>query len=137
MTTEQLKSLGLEKEIHFAFSKSGGKGGQHVNKTESKAELYFNIQLSNILPQTAKDTLLKKLGNRINSEGFLVLTDDTSRSQHSNRDNVLKKFFALLATALKPVKKRKKTAVPASVKAKRLENKKRRKEIKSLRRKDF
>ncbi len=137
MTVEQIKSLGLEKEIHFAFSKSGGKGGQHVNKTESKAELYFNIPLSNILPESARNTLLKKLGNRVNSEGFLVLTDDSSRSQHTNREQVIKKFYALLAAALKPVKKRRKTKVPPSVKEKRIKEKKRRGEIKGLRSKNF
>jgi ribosome-associated protein len=137
MTVEELKTLGLEKEIHFAFSKSGGKGGQHVNKTESKVELSFNIATSNILPESARTALLKKLGNRINTDGFLVLTDETSRSQHTNRENVVKKFYALLATALKPVKKRRKTAVPRSVKEQRLKKKKRRGEIKSLRSKNF
>jgi ribosome-associated protein len=137
MTADQLKLLGLEKEIHFSFSKSGGKGGQHVNKTESKAELYFNISASNLLSDTSKNTLLKKLGNRINSEGELVLTDDSSRSQHANREKVIKKFYNLLAAALKPVKKRKKTAVPKSVKEKRMKEKKKRKETKGFRRKDF
>ncbi|MBC7862816.1 MAG: aminoacyl-tRNA hydrolase [Bacteroidia bacterium] len=137
MTIEQLKISGIEKEINFAFAKSGGKGGQHVNKTESKAELYFNIGESTILPEFSKKIIYEKLKNRINDKGELVLADETSRSQHTNKANVIEKFYELIAAALKQKKKRRPTKPSKSSKAKKKSDKIHHKKIKALRRGDF
>jgi ribosome-associated protein len=137
MTIEQLKISGIEKEINFAFAKSGGKGGQHVNKTESKAELYFNIGESNILPEFSKKIIYEKLKNRINEKGELVLSDETSRSQHTNKANVIEKFYELLAASLKQKKKRRPTKPSKSSKAKKKSDKIHHKKIKAMRRGDF
>ena len=137
MTIEQLKISVIEKEINFAFSKSGGKGGQHVNKTESKVELYFNIDRSAILSESAKIRIKSNLKNRINLRGELVLYDETSRSQHLNRANVLEKFYELISSALKVQKKRKKTKPSKSSLIKKKENKKIHSNKKKLRRQNF
>jgi ribosome-associated protein len=137
MTIEQLKISVIEKEINFAFSKSGGKGGQHVNKTESKVELYFNIDRSAILTESAKIRIKSNLKNRINLRGELVLYDETSRSQHLNRANVLEKFYELISSALKVQKKRKKTKPSKSSLIKKKENKKIHSNKKKLRRQNF
>lgn len=137
MTIEQLKISVIEKEINFAFSKSGGKGGQHVNKTESKVELYFNIDRSAILTESAKIRIKSNLKNRINLRGELVLHDETSRSQHLNRANVLEKFYELISSALKVQKKRKKTKPSKSSLIKKKENKKIHSNKKKLRRQNF
>lgn len=137
MTIEQLKISIIEKEINFAFSKSGGKGGQHVNKTESKVELYFNIDRSAILTESAKIRIKSNLKNRINLRGELVLHDETSRSQHLNRANVLEKFYELISSALKVQKKRKKTKPSKSSLIKKKENKKIHSNKKKLRRQNF
>jgi ribosome-associated protein len=137
MTIEQLKWSGIEKEIHFEFSKSGGKGGQHVNKTESKAELYFDIDASNILPENSKNILKEKLKGRINDKGVLILTDESSRSQHVNRAGAIEKFYELIAAALKPVKKRRPTKPGKAAREKRKQSKIHRKKIKAARRKDY
>ena len=89
MTIDQLKISGIEKEIHFQFARSGGKGGQHVNKTESKAELYFDIGESEVLSLSEKELLRAKQKNRINNEDTLVLSDETSALTDSFQDNLL------------------------------------------------
>jgi ribosome-associated protein len=90
----------------FSASRSSGPGGQNVNKVSSKMELRFHILNSQLLSESEKEILSEKLTNKINNEGFLVLTCQTSRSQLTNKEEVIEKFYALLSKALKPRKKR-------------------------------
>jgi ribosome-associated protein len=129
--------LDLSKEIVYQFSRSGGKGGQHVNKVETKVQLRFNILKSDLLSTEAKEKLVHVLQNKINKEGELVMSNQTTRSHLKNKDLVTKQFYNTFSAALKPGKKRMKTNLPASVKRKRLDDKKRMSIKKNLRRKDF
>ena len=127
----------LSGECILKATRSGGKGGQHVNKVSSRIELTFDIPASRLLTDEQKLILQEKLATRLSSTGELRITEDSARSQHENREKVFKKFYSLLEKALTPVKKRKKTKIPAGVKAKRLESKKKKSEKKLLRKKDF
>ncbi len=124
-------------EYEIKAVRSGGAGGQHVNKVSTRVELYFNVSESAVLSLEQKDLIISKLSSKITEEGILRLTEDTSRSQHTNREAVVKKLHAVIEAALKRPKKRKPTKVPKSVKKKRLENKKRVGETKKLRKRDF
>lgn len=124
----------LEPEIHFKTSRSGGKGGQHVNKVSTKVELNFCISKSQLLTSEQKERLLEKLSGRLTKEGMLQIVSQTERSQPGNKRIALQKLYALLTEMLIVQKKRKATKVPKSVKEKRLVMKKRQAEIKRLRR---
>ncbi len=132
-----LHDLYLEQECKLKATRSGGAGGQHVNKVSSRVELTFDIPGSRLLSDEQKNILLEKLESKLTTEGVLRITEDSDRSQHENRENVVKKFYALLEKALKPVKKRKKTKIPKAVKRKRLDTKKKIGEKKKLRRERF
>ena len=133
-----LHDLHLETECSLKATRSGGAGGQHVNKVSSKIELTFDIPNSKSLSDEQKNILLEKLDSRLSTEGVLRITEDGDRSQHENREKAISKFYTVLENALKPVKKRKKTRVPKAVKQKRLLGKKKKSEKKKLRReKDF
>lgn len=112
------------KEFNFKAVRSSGAGGQHVNKTSSKVELYFHIENSKGLSEEEKSRLAKKLENRITASGEIILSSELSRSQHKNKEDVQKKFFELIEGALKKPKPRKKTGVSRASKLKRLRNKK-------------
>ncbi len=132
-----LHDLYLEQECTLKATRSGGAGGQHVNKVSSRIELTFDIPGSRLLSDEQKNILLEKLASRLTTEGVLRITEDSDRSQHENRENAVKKFYAVLERALKPVKKRKKTKIPKAVKRKRLDTKKKIGEKKKLRRERF
>jgi ribosome-associated protein len=121
-------------ELVFQFSRSGGKGGQNVNKVETKVELVFDVRYSPSLTVDDRSMLLHRLGSRLDGEGKLHIISQESRSQWANREQAVAKFVVIVEAALKPVKRRAKTKIPASSKRKRLEHKKRRGEIKRMRR---
>ena len=120
-------------ELNFKFTRSGGAGGQHVNKVSTKVVLQFSIVDSTALSDEEKEMLNNKLNNRISKAGILTLTSDASRSQHKNKELVIKRFFILLKDSLKPIKRRKKTKKPRSANLKRLERKKKRGNTKAFR----
>ena len=120
----KISERNFEPEFKFKTSKSSGAGGQHVNTTETKVELIFNINDSALLSDIEKVKLFKSLGGYINDAGELRINTSESRSQASNKEKVVKKFYAMLEKALKKEKRRIPTKVPAAVKENILKQKK-------------
>lgn len=112
------------RELDFKALRSGGAGGQHVNKVSSKVALSFNVVNSNGLTLREKKRVFANLENRLTKERTLLLQCDESRSQHKNKELIIKRFFALLTKALKVPKKRKRTKPRKSAIEKRLKAKK-------------
>lgn len=125
----------LFSELIITFSRSSGKGGQHVNKVATKAELAFEINASECLNEEQKQLIKEKLTNKINEAGLLKLQSSESRSQLGNKENVLKKFKALIEKSLKKPVKRIATSKPLQATESRLTQKRRTSEIKKLRQK--
>lgn len=111
------------KELLFKAVRSSGAGGQHVNKVSSKVELYFNLASSLAFTEIEKQLLLKNLSNRINNEGILKMYSSESRSQHTNKEKVVKRLFKMIEKGLIIPKKRKPTKMSRAQKIKRLDNK--------------
>ena len=111
-------------ELQSKAIRSSGPGGQHANKVSSKVELSFQIAASDGLTERQKKRLLLKLGNKLSKEGVLILQCDESRSQHKNKDLVIKRFFKLLEKSLIVPKARKKSKPTRSSIEKRLKSKK-------------
>lgn len=122
-----------DSELEFRATRSGGPGGQHANTSATRIELTWNVRSSPSLSDRRRELLLSRIGNRLDSEGTLRLVCDTHRSQHRNRQEVVERFAELVAGALRPVKKRKKTRPPRASKERRLEKKKQRGRVKKLR----
>jgi ribosome-associated protein len=131
-----LKHL-LESEFTFKTSRSGGSGGQHVNKVSTKVELDFDVVNSKILTDEQKDIITNKLAARITVDGILQVICQTERSQLRNKIAAIAKFHELIDSCFVVIKKRKVTKVSKAVKERRLLAKKRNAEIKKLRRNDF
>ena len=122
-------------EFIFQTSRSGGKGGQHVNTTESKVEFAFHVLSSKFLSEEQKHLIFVKLKNKIDSDGFLHLYESTDRSQHANKEKLIKKALKLLVDATIKPKKRVATKVSKAAKRKRVDAKKHKGKIKSTRNK--
>lgn len=120
-------------EISFKTSRSGGSGGQHVNKVSSKVELNFDVLNSKVLTEDQKSRIKLKLESRINTEGILQVVSQEGRSQFGNKKRTIEKFRELIDSCFLVTKKRKPTAVPKAVREKRLVEKKRKAEIKKMR----
>lgn len=129
-----LKDRNIESELQFRTSRSGGKGGQNVNKTETKVELVFDLLHSNVLSDTEKEKIQKRWKNRINTEGEFSICSSAERSQAGNKKKVLDKFYVMLEKALEPEKERIATKMPAAIKEQIRKNKKRQSDKKGDRR---
>lgn len=105
----ELKERYFERELTFHTSRSGGAGGQHVNKTETKVELRFDVAGSALLTEVEKALIQQKLAGRINNEGYLLLVCQESRSQQQNKELCVERFYELLSQAFRKQKKRKAT----------------------------
>ncbi len=130
-----VKERDFSSEFEFRTSRSSGSGGQNVNKVSTRVELIFYVMDSHVLSADEKNLLLERLAGRIRKDGALHLVSQEERSQLGNKRKVIERFLALLEKALKPVKKRKPTAISESEKERRLEVKKKNAKIKQLRRK--
>lgn len=119
-----LRDRNIESEFEFKSSRSGGKGGQNVNKVETKIELNFNIPDSVFLSEYEKERLLLKLKNRIDKNGILKITSQTERSQLLNKNKAVNRFYEITGKALEKEKVRKKVKLSKADKEKRLQKKK-------------
>ena len=121
-------------ELHFQFSRSGGPGGQHVNRTASQVELTFDVLGSPSLNEAQRARVLSKLKSYIDTRGVLHLTSQTTRSQHRNRAEVVERFALLLQRALHVPKRRIPTKPSTAAEARRLAEKQRASVVKQQRR---
>ncbi len=128
-----IRNRNFQEEFIFQASRSGGPGGQNVNKVSTKIELRFNVADSALLSDEEKAIITVKLANKINNSGELILVSQAARSQLKNKENVIEKFYLLIEKALTPRKKRLKTKPTKASVEKRLESKRVQAKIKSNR----
>lgn len=113
----------LQKEVIYKTSRSGGKGGQNVNKVSSKVELLFDVSQSQLFTDDEKQWILPKVGSRLNRDGYLQVMSEEERSQYLNKEKAVEKLYAILIKALHKPKARKATKPTKAMKAARLDNK--------------
>lgn len=122
-----------EWEMDFSVARSSGPGGQNVNKTSTKVIIHFNIDASKSLSSEEKNRITKELKNSINKEGYIVVSEQSNRSQWSNRVNAIKKLNNMINEALVEDKERVATKPTKGSKEKRITEKKARANVKKMR----
>lgn len=127
--------IDVTKEISFQTTRSGGKGGQNVNKVETAVIASLHIDSSQLLSDEQKRLLKEKLSNRISGDGYLQVKSQTHRTQLANKEDSVEKINELVKKALEKKKARIATKASKGSKERRLEGKKRKADIKSGRRK--
>ncbi len=129
------KTTTIASELNFSFVRSGGAGGQNVNKVATKAELSFDVANSNVLSTDEKNVFLAVNSAKINEEGIFKFSVDKTRSQLSNKELAIEKFYAILTKTFTPRKTRKKTAPTEASKLQKRIEKERNSKIKANRQK--
>ena len=120
-------------ELSFRFSRSGGPGGQHVQKSSTRVELLFDVANSPSLTEAQRSRVLKRLSGYVDKTGVLHLISQSERSQLRNREDVVSRFQAMMRQALKRRKRRRPTKPSAAAKERRLQRKHRRSQLKKSR----
>jgi ribosome-associated protein len=124
-------------ELSFRFSTSSGPGGQHANKSETRVTLLFDVAQSPSLTEAQRALIRQRLKSRLDRSGVLQISVQDSRSQHKNRETAVARFQSLLAAALAPRKKRRKTRPSRAANEKRIQAKKQRGQRKQDRGRDW
>lgn len=131
--TARVKNKDVTNELDFTASKSGGPGGQNVNKVNSKVTLRFNVQQSESLTEEEKEKISEKLANRISTDGVLIISAQSKRTQLQNKEAAVEKFNHLMGKAFAKKKMRRETKPTKASKEKRLKSKKMHSEKKKMR----
>ena len=129
----KLDPRSLHPELQFQTARSGGAGGQNVNKVETKVELRFDVANSKLLTEAEQAILQEKLASKLTNEGVLLLYHQTERSQLGNKEKVIKKFNKIIEQAFTVQKKRLPSAISAATKGARRQAKQRNAEVKANR----
>jgi len=126
-----------DEELEITASRSGGPGGQHVNKTDTKITVRWNVKNSKALTEEQRERILLNLQSSLTSDGDLIVSNSSSRSQLQNKEMALIRLGEIIKKSLYVPKKRKKTKISKSVKEDRLKAKARHSLIKKMRSKNF
>jgi len=136
MKPEELKKRNFEYEFIYSASRSSGSGGQNINKLNTKVELRFSMTNTTLFSDEEKEIICRKLRNKINLEGELILTAQSERTQLMNKKVVMEKFYAIVSKALTSPRKRRATRPTLASVKKRIEEKRNLGFKKSLRKKE-
>ncbi|MEE8601893.1 alternative ribosome rescue aminoacyl-tRNA hydrolase ArfB [Euzebya tangerina] len=127
-----------ESDLDWRFTGSGGPGGQHANTSNTAAELRLNVRTCDAIPDRIKERILRRLSHRMTNAGELITTGSEHRSQTRNREEARKRMAELLDEGIKPPPKRRKPTRPSRAsKRRRVENKRRRGQLKADRGRDW
>lgn len=137
MYQNSIDLIDFSPEFVFKSSRSGGAGGQNVNKVNTKVELRFSVNTSSLLDEDTKVILLEKLYNKLNNEGELIIVSQSERTQLGNKQKCIEKFYRIIKIALTKQKKRNPTKPTLASKIKRVTDKRIKSEKKNLRKRNI